>query len=278
MLSGPIPYETRKAYTYKAMDELFIEDKKYISSKQAAKITGYAKDYVGQLCREGRVPARLVGRSWYVLEGAIQDHRFGNPSNETTEEPIKNSNKTSIESTWDSPRYEATSLESLADLKDTSTTHEKDKEEVISTEPSQQLQDSWQTWFTRMAEERKIEPVPAEEAVQEERKEEDEIMEEIEEDTEVDVPIHAIYQTLPTRELSAPLEHDITPIASYEEALKKQQVRLDSKKVAMKIRVASSALAVMAAVVAIIGSGYLDRYLVSTNPAHIIAGVSFYNK
>ncbi|MHB1163603.1 MAG: hypothetical protein ACYCZZ_03760, partial [Minisyncoccota bacterium] len=59
------------------MDELLIEGKKYISSKQAAKITGYAKDYIGQLCREGRVSARLVGRSWYVLEAAIQDHRFG---------------------------------------------------------------------------------------------------------------------------------------------------------------------------------------------------------
>ena len=59
------------------MDELVIGDKKYVSSKQAAKVTGYAKDYIGQLCREGRVPARLVGRSWYVLESAIHDHRFG---------------------------------------------------------------------------------------------------------------------------------------------------------------------------------------------------------
>ena len=59
------------------MDEILIEEKKYVSSKRAAKMTGYAKDYIGQLCREGRVPARLVGRSWYVLETAIQDHRFG---------------------------------------------------------------------------------------------------------------------------------------------------------------------------------------------------------
>jgi len=58
------------------MDEILIDEKKYISSKRAAKITGYAKDYVGQLCREGRVQAKLVGRSWYVLESAIQDYRF----------------------------------------------------------------------------------------------------------------------------------------------------------------------------------------------------------
>jgi len=66
------------------MDELLIEDKKYVSSKRAAQMTGYAKDYVGQLCREGRVAARLVGRSWYVLESAIKDHRFGEVSVEDT--------------------------------------------------------------------------------------------------------------------------------------------------------------------------------------------------
>lgn len=59
------------------MDELLIGDEKYISTKRAAKITGYAKDYVGQLCREGRVSARQVGRAWYVLETAIKEHRFG---------------------------------------------------------------------------------------------------------------------------------------------------------------------------------------------------------
>ncbi len=60
------------------MDELTLEGKKYLSSKRAAKITGYAKDYIGQLCREGRVTARLVGRGWYVLEDSIREHRFGN--------------------------------------------------------------------------------------------------------------------------------------------------------------------------------------------------------
>jgi hypothetical protein len=59
------------------MDEITLDGKTYVSSKQAAKITGYAKDYVGQLCREGRVLARLVGRNWYVLESSIRDHRFG---------------------------------------------------------------------------------------------------------------------------------------------------------------------------------------------------------
>lgn len=59
------------------MDELVIGEKRYVSSKRAAEITGYAKDYVGQLCREGYVEAKMVGRGWYVLEESIREHRFG---------------------------------------------------------------------------------------------------------------------------------------------------------------------------------------------------------
>lgn len=57
------------------MDEITLDGKTYISSKRAAAITGYAKDYVGQLCREGRVEARLVGRSWYVYEPSLASHK-----------------------------------------------------------------------------------------------------------------------------------------------------------------------------------------------------------
>ncbi|TAJ14374.1 hypothetical protein EPO56_02220 [Patescibacteria group bacterium] len=53
------------------MDELTISGKKYISSKRAHETTGYAKDYIGQLARAGKIPATRVGRSWYVDEGAL---------------------------------------------------------------------------------------------------------------------------------------------------------------------------------------------------------------
>ncbi|HEC93775.1 MAG TPA: DNA-binding protein [Candidatus Kaiserbacteria bacterium] len=58
------------------MDELTLNGEKYISSKRAAKITGYTKDYVGQLCREGKIIAQLVGRNWYVSEESMHKHRF----------------------------------------------------------------------------------------------------------------------------------------------------------------------------------------------------------
>ncbi len=56
------------------MDELDIKGKKYISSKRAAEITGYAKDYVGQLARSGKIAATRFGRAWYVEESAILAH------------------------------------------------------------------------------------------------------------------------------------------------------------------------------------------------------------
>jgi hypothetical protein len=50
------------------MDEMHLGNNKYISTKRAAKITGYAQDYIGQMVRTGKVKATKVGRSWFVLE------------------------------------------------------------------------------------------------------------------------------------------------------------------------------------------------------------------
>ena len=53
---------------------LIIEDKKYISSKMASEKSGYAADYVGQLCRGGKLKAKMVGRTWYVLEEDLDQY------------------------------------------------------------------------------------------------------------------------------------------------------------------------------------------------------------
>lgn len=75
------------------MDELIFSGKKYISSKRAAQITGYAKDYVGQLARAGKVPGTRVGRAWYVDEEALlahvnSEHTADSPENAVVE-PIR---------------------------------------------------------------------------------------------------------------------------------------------------------------------------------------------
>lgn len=68
-------------------ESLEFDGKRYISSKRAASLVGYTKDYVGQLCRGGKVEARLVGRSWYVSEESIRKHKLG--VHYTLHQPIK---------------------------------------------------------------------------------------------------------------------------------------------------------------------------------------------
>ena len=56
------------------MDQLEIEGKQYISSKRASELTGYTKDYIGQLARGEKVIATRVGRAWYIQEEDIRKH------------------------------------------------------------------------------------------------------------------------------------------------------------------------------------------------------------
>jgi len=56
-------------------ESLIIEGKQYISAHRAAEIAGYSNDYVGQLCRSGKVVSRMVGRFWYVNEKSLRKHK-----------------------------------------------------------------------------------------------------------------------------------------------------------------------------------------------------------
>ncbi|MDE1975505.1 MAG: hypothetical protein KGI49_03295 [Patescibacteria group bacterium] len=56
-------------------DSLNIDGKIYISSRRAAEISKYSNDYVGQLCRAGKVAARMMGRTWFVDQASILAHK-----------------------------------------------------------------------------------------------------------------------------------------------------------------------------------------------------------
>jgi hypothetical protein len=259
------------------MDEIVIGEKKYISSKQAAKATGYAKDYIGQLCREGRVPARLVGRSWYVLESAIQDHRFG----DVKDGPVETEKKTAypaepaLQSTWESPRYEASKAEPLPSVNI-----------LRSKEPdaAQRLEDTWQAWFDRF--EHVAETVEPEAPL--EKKQEDlrvqvdiepEQPEPAQQEPEHDtvVPVHAVYEV----EAQLPPEEIIPRYAT--QAAPKDEVREvrrigGHKRVFMAVQISGMLFAIIAAVTAALGSGYFDSYVLSDSPVSLMAGVVLYNK
>ena len=56
------------------IEDIFFDGKRYIPVSTASKNTGYAKDYIGQLCRLGKVDSRRVGRVWYVSQESINDY------------------------------------------------------------------------------------------------------------------------------------------------------------------------------------------------------------
>ena len=247
------------------MDEILIEEKKYISSKRAAKITGYAKDYIGQLCREGRVPARLVGRSWYVLETAIQDHRFGDSVVESEGKSAAAQPEVITPSTWEAPRYEASSEKILPS---------------INRLDEQNPQDSWRAWFdtfNHTMDTNTTEPdtvAESEEHEQEEEKTEPEIEEEI----SVHVPIHTIHHTVPAELLPHRSEIQLPREERRQVEPTRHRGRKSGKAVMMAFQFFSILIALSLAAMATIGTGYFDKYLLSDSRASMFAGVTLYNK
>jgi len=248
------------------MDEILIEEKRYVSSKRAAKMTGYAKDYIGQLCREGRVPARLVGRGWYVLESAIQDHRFGTPEAEI---PAKSEQQSA--SAWEAPRYEATAPEVLPAVKNHL------REEAQTEEAERPIHESWKAWFDHVAEsatqaveklvpetEPELAPVEPREATQEFEPEAGE---------EESVPIRTLY-TLPPEDL---LPH---PVSYREEETEGEpiQIQRPARGFRRTIQATGMVAAALALVLAALGTGYFDTTIASNKPVGILAGIGYVEK
>ena len=270
------------------MDELVIEDKKYISTKRAAKETGYAKDYVGQLCREGRVPARLVGRSWYVLAAAIQDHRFGAPQDEEeAQESATIAQSASIlPPTWQAPRYssgEEPIMPTVNRLQRVEIAgHEAEESEKPVQNAGMQLHEAWKEWFSLREQPSEAADEPETAAAPEE---EGKIEEEpaVESEPE-EVPIHAIHHAPVTlRATESPIVSAIADASGEieEELPIARSGRLSYSKRSLGARLALGAgmlVAVVSLAVAVVGSGYADAYLTSSSQANVIAGVSIYNK
>ncbi len=233
------------------MDEIILDEKNYISSKQAAKVTGYAKDYIGQLCREGRVPARLVGRSWYVLESALKDHRFGivgsteKVAQKETEEVLP-----SLPPTWESPRYEASSEELLPKI----------------TRPEH----AWEAWFDLVSKENDIQEIPS--SLQPE-----EIPDEAPQETTEELREPVITSDLPVR---VAINRKIEEEEEFEERLEARPIPKRKKStgsLVIAIRLIGALVVLLALGVVALGSGYLDQYLPSDTHVELISGVVLYS-
>lgn len=267
------------------MDEITIGDKKYVSSKRAATITGYAKDYVGQLCREGRVEARLVGRNWYVLESAIREHRFGA---DTAERPVEEvpeevTSPASSASDWEKPRYVAETAAYVPEFV------AKESVEAPSAPVIADMQSAWKEWFEEKrpqsavtsAFEAPAEPYVAPEKrveefqetqepvsvmrVAEEREPEVQIAGEIEEDGAVS--LHRSYDSRQTGERIPATSVPIVDLSRETRVKKREQARDDVAKGEWNgvVRALCFVLAVLAILIAIVGTGNGDRIFSGTS-------------
>lgn len=60
---------------HKETNQIELDGIIYIPVKVAAALTSYTSDYIGQLCRAGKVEATRIGRAWYVSENSIINHK-----------------------------------------------------------------------------------------------------------------------------------------------------------------------------------------------------------
>lgn len=57
------------------MQTISVKGEEYVKGTDIAKELGYTADYVGQLCRADEIICTKVGRSWYVTEESIREHK-----------------------------------------------------------------------------------------------------------------------------------------------------------------------------------------------------------
>ena len=204
------------------MNELTIAGKKYISSKRAAEITGYAKDYVGQLCREGYVEATMVGRSWYALESSIMEHRFGKESKdeaaESEETKVASQSETPVApSVAQTPVYTREEVSNIpVVIKNVANAEYPVSESRDEKSSVGDMQSAWQEWFLKK---------------QGTLIESPEVIEERYEDLEQNdfsVPVNPVYESHDTASLSQ-IRYENTPARPAFDVLNPVQAPVEAK-------------------------------------------------
>lgn len=76
---------TETSHTQNSDRKSEISDTVFLSLHQAAKMTGYHQDYLGQMARSGKLEARKVGRNWQTTKHAI-DKMLGRVPSEDQEQ------------------------------------------------------------------------------------------------------------------------------------------------------------------------------------------------
>jgi hypothetical protein len=266
------------------MNELTLDGKTYISSKRAAEITGYARDYVGQLAREGHVVARLVGRSWYVLESSIREHRFGKEGGETAD-PAQKAARPDATRTWEAPKYASETMQEL-EMQPKGVEQEALRANATTLAA---MHSAWQEWFSMkndISAEAAEEIAAEEEVVIEEPVLDDQKSDQSEEvaSDAVSIPIERIRPA--PRPIEAMGYQPPVRVAPEEPVAVPQEVRPRRAKAgkgrsSAALRSLFIAIAVLAAVVGTIGSGIVDPLLATYHVrtyAEMLSGSTEYSR
>ncbi len=80
------------------MDTITHNGLVFVKASVLAKRHRYTTDYIGQLCRQNKVEAQLVGRAWYVNENSLLNHKIDHKKNTRSNEIIsKNSTEMDVQ-------------------------------------------------------------------------------------------------------------------------------------------------------------------------------------
>ena len=78
---------------------VIFQGKKYISSKRASKVSDYSSDYIGQLCRAGKLDGKMFGHTWFITEESLVAHQAISASAESFKNRALNFKKLSSSKT-----------------------------------------------------------------------------------------------------------------------------------------------------------------------------------
>ena len=185
------------------MKELTLNGKAYLATKRAAEITGYTTDYVGQLARQGKIDAQLVGRNWYLSEESITKHKFGE-AKILLKKDEEERNSPALEVLVSVAGEAVEEEEKIVESKEEEVSIQKEVDEPVALD---EMQGAWQEWYKAQK------SVPAEE---------EEIFLSEEERGEV-VPI-TVEQEVPIIKKSEPESEAVSPIEEIKEEVTEEKI------------------------------------------------------
>ncbi len=68
------------------MSDVVIDRQKLVSTTRASELSGYSKDYIGQLCREEKLLCRRMSGHWYVSESSVREYKDATTTAEVSED------------------------------------------------------------------------------------------------------------------------------------------------------------------------------------------------